>query len=206
MAPGSLRQLRVLLADGRPEHLAHISSVVTRLGHSVIGTVTDVASVAVQTETEPADVAIVAFDESGNHALKLISTIVRESVCPVIVVLPVEDTTFVREAAKRGVFAYITDGEASDDQFESAIDVVLHRFGEYHDLQGAFGRRAITERAKGILMERHQIDEEAAFNLLRDEARSHSRKLIDVAQALLDAHRLLPRQRAEDQSGLPSGG
>jgi AmiR/NasT family two-component response regulator len=69
---------------------------------------------------------------------------------------------------------------------------VLRRFAEYHDLEGAFGRRAITERAKGILMERHSIEERAAFELLRNDARSTNRKLVDVASAVVDGHRLLP--------------
>jgi AmiR/NasT family two-component response regulator len=71
---------------------------------------------------------------------------------------------------------------------------VLRRFAEYHELEGAFGRRAITERAKGILMERHSIEERAAFELLRDHARSTSRKLVDVASAVVDGHGLLPKQ------------
>jgi len=76
---------------------------------------------------------------------------------------------------------------------------VLRRFSEYHDLEGAFGRRAITERAKGILMkgilmERHSIDEPAAFEVLREHARSTNRKLVDVASAVVDGHRLLPKQ------------
>jgi response regulator NasT len=70
----------------------------------------------------------------------------------------------------------------------------LRRFTEYHDLEGAFGRRAVTERAKGILMERHSIDEPAAFELLREHARTTNRKLVDVAFAVADAHRLLPKQ------------
>jgi response regulator NasT len=115
----------------------------------------------------------------------------------VIAVLLVEDPAFVYEAAKRGVFAYITNGEASDDEFDSAIDVVLHRFAEYHDLEGAFGRRAITERAKGILMERHSIDEQQAFQMLRNHARKTGRKLVDVAQTVLDARELLPAQTNE---------
>jgi AmiR/NasT family two-component response regulator len=96
------------------------------------------------------------------------------------------------------VFAYLTDGEAQHDQFESAIDVVLARFAEYHDLQGAFGRRALTERAKGILMERHAIDEGAAFAMLRDQSRNNGQKLIDLAQSVLDAHSMLPN-RSEDR-------
>jgi hypothetical protein len=65
----------------------------------------------------------------------------------------------------------------------------LRRFSEYHDLEGAFGRRAVTERAKGILTERHSIDEPAAFEMLREHARSTNRKLVDVASAVVDGHR-----------------
>ena len=170
----------------------------------MIAKVTDIVAVATLSEREAVEVAIVALDDSGEHALALISNIVGESACPVIVVLHVEDPAFVRQAAKRGVFAYLTDGDASDDQFESAIDVVLHRFAEYLDLQGAFGRRAVTECAKGILMERHQIGEEAAFNMLRDGSRKGSRKLVDVAHAVLDAHALLPSARGDTRPLEPS--
>jgi response regulator NasT len=97
----------------------------------------------------------------------------------------------VREASKRGVFAYMTD---ADEHWQNSIDIVLRRFAEYHDLEGAFGRRAVTERAKGILMERHSVDEADAFAMLRDDARANNRKLIDVANAVVDGHRLLPKQ------------
>jgi AmiR/NasT family two-component response regulator len=65
---------------------------------------------------------------------------------------------------------------------------------ECHALEGAFGRRAITERAKGILMERHGIDEETAFNMLRDQARRTHRKLVDLAEAVVTGQPVLPSQ------------
>jgi response regulator NasT len=71
---------------------------------------------------------------------------------------------------------------------------VLHRFAEFHALKGAFGRRALIERAKGILMERHAINEESAFEMLRDHSRVDNRKLIDLATAVVDGHRMLPRE------------
>ncbi len=107
----------------------------------------------------------------------------HEAACPVIALIHAPDPDFVREASKRGVFAYVTDAEAKD--WQSSIDIVLRRFTEYHDLEGAFGRRAVTERAKGILMERHSVDEPAAFELLREHARSTNRKLVDVASAVV---------------------
>jgi response regulator NasT len=110
----------------------------------------------------------------------------------VIALIHAPDPEFVKEASKRGVFAYITDASAKD--WQSSIDIVLRRFAEYHDLEGAFGRRALTERAKGILMERHSIDESSAFELLRKHARATNRKLVDVASAVVDGHRLLPKE------------
>ena len=71
---------------------------------------------------------------------------------------------------------------------------MLRRFAEYQQLEGAFGRRAVTERATGILMERHSIDEVAAFEMLRERSRSDNRKLIDLAAAVVDGHRLLPKR------------
>jgi AmiR/NasT family two-component response regulator len=109
----------------------------------------------------------------------------------VIALLHAPDPAFVKEASKRGVFAHISDDDVED--WQSSIDIVLRRFAEYHDLEGAFGRRALTERAKGILMERHSIDEAGAVEMLRNQSRVGNRKLIDLAAAVVDGHRLLPQ-------------
>jgi response regulator NasT len=58
----------------------------------------------------------------------------------------------------------------------------------------------VTERAKGILMERHGLDERQAFELLRDHSRRTGRKLVDIAAAVVDSHLVLPA-RASQQGG-----
>jgi response regulator NasT len=183
--------LRVLIANERRDRLALVAPIVAALGHEVIAREIEVNDVGAVTARERPDVALVGLGESSDHALTLIEKIVRESACPVIVLLHAPDPGFVKEASKRGVFAYITDADAMD--WQSSIDIVLRRFAEYHDLEGAFGRRAVTERAKGILMERHAVDEQAAFTMLRDHSRSVNRRLVDVASAVVDGHALLPK-------------
>jgi AmiR/NasT family two-component response regulator len=183
--------LRVLIANERRDRLALVAPIVAALGHEVIAREVEVNDVGAVTARERPDVALVGLGESSDHALTLIEKIVRESACPVIVLLHAPDPDFVKEASKRGVFAYITDADAMD--WQSSIDIVLRRFAEYHDLEGAFGRRAVTERAKGILMERHAVDEQAAFTMLRDHSRSVNRRLVDVAAAVVDGHALLPK-------------
>jgi AmiR/NasT family two-component response regulator len=184
--------LRVLIANERRDRLALVAAIVVALGHEVIAREIDVADVGMVTARERPDVALVGLGESSGHALDLIDRIVREAACPVIALIHARDPEFVKEASKRGVFAYISDADADD--WQSSIDIVLRRFAEYHDLESAFGRRAVIERAKGILMERHGIDEPSAFEMLRGSSRNDNRKLVDVATAVVDGHRLLPKQ------------
>jgi response regulator NasT len=195
--------LRVLIANERRDRLELLAQVVTGLGHEVIAREIDVTAVGAVTARERPDVALVGLGLSSQHALELIEQIVHESSCPVIALLSAEDPAYVREAAKRGVFAYLVD--TTPDELQSAIDVTLQRFTEYHNLQGAFGRRAVIEQAKGILMARHAIDAERAFGMLRDHSQHNGHKVADVAAAIVDSHLLLLPPIPKPESAGPPG-
>jgi response regulator NasT len=192
MTPEGPEPLRVLIANERKERLQATTGLVAAMGHHVIGRSLEVSEVVAATAEVMPDVALVGLGESSQHALDLISQIVQEAACPVIAILESQDPEFVNEAAKRGIFAYVTDGDR--EELQSAVDIVLRRFAEYHRLEGALGRRALTERAKGILMERYAIDEQEAFELLRTHSRRTGRKLLDVAEAITTTHVLLGRE------------
>lgn len=189
MTENENEHLRVLIANERRDRLALLAQVVTDLGHEVIAREIDVREVAAVTAREQPDVALVGLGVSSDHALDLISEIVREAACPVIALLSAKDPAYVREAAKRGVFAYIVD--STPEELQSALDITLKRFTEYHNLQGAFGRRAVIEQAKGILMARHVINANRAFELLREHSQHNGSKLADVATAIVNSHELL---------------
>lgn len=203
MTENDLRHLRVLIANERRDRLELLARVVTSLGHEVIAREVDVASIGAVTAREQPDVALVGLGLSSQHALELIEQIVHESSCPVIALLSAQDPAYVREAAKRGVFAYLID--TTPDELQSAIDVTLQRFSEYHNLQGAFGRRAAIEQAKGILMAQRAIDADTAYAMLRDQSQHTGRKLAELATAIIDSHLLLlpaapqPPQAAEPE-------
>lgn len=184
-----LQHLRVLIANQRPERLELVTKLVEALGHQVIARQLEVREVGEVTRRQRPDVALVGLGESSQHALELIGKIVHEAACPVIALLETADKAFVNEAAKRGIFAYLTDTDP--DQLQSALDIVLRRFAEYHNLEGAFARRAMIERAKGILMAIHGLDEQRAFEMLRSHSQQNGRKLIDLAEAVVESHRLL---------------
>jgi AmiR/NasT family two-component response regulator len=195
MTPHQPSALRVLIADGEGARLREVTETVASLGHEVIAHEAGLAEVGPATARMKPDVAVVIVGESTDYSLRMIDRIVREAACPVVAVLAVQDQEFIKEAARRGIFASVRH-EGDSGELQSSIDIVLQRFAEFHNLEGAFGRRALLERAKGILMERHSIDEHAAFELLRAEARRASRKIGDVAEAVLSAHALLPGSRS----------
>ena len=189
MAENGIEHLRVLIANERRDRLELLAQVVAGLGHEVIAREIDVKEVGPVTAKEHPDVALVGLGLSSEHALELIGEIVREASCPVIALLAARDPAYVHEA--RETRRLRLHHRRNPRRAESSIDITLQRFAEYHSLQGAFGRRALIEQAKGILMARHAIDPDRAFELLRDHSQHNGRKLIDVAQAIVDSHLLL---------------
>ncbi len=204
MTSDEFRHLRVLIANEKRERLELLAQVVAGLGHEVIAREIHVKEVGAVTARERPDVALVGLGLHSEHALDLITEIVREASCPVIALLSANDPAYVHEAAKRGVFAYIVDG--SSEELQSAIDITLQRFAEYHSLRGAFGRRATIEQAKGILMATHSVDADRAFDMLRGHSQNNGHKLHDVAQAIVDSHLLLLTPAAQRATlAKPSG-
>lgn len=189
MSESDAHRLRVLIANERRDRLELLARVVAGLGHEVVAREIEVSEVGAVTAREHPDVALVGLGTSSEHALELIGEIVHEAACPVIALLPDRDPNYVREAARRGIFAYIVD--STPEELQSAIEITLQRFAEYHSLQGAFGRRALIEQAKGILMNRNAVDADTAFGLLRDHSQHSGQKLSDIAAAIVNTHLVL---------------
>jgi AmiR/NasT family two-component response regulator len=184
-------RLQVLIANERAETLAAITKIVDGLGHEIVARGVDVAEVGALSRREQADVALVGLGLNGAHALELISSIVKEAACPVIALLDNPDPDYVDEAAKRGIFAFVIM-DADPSELQNALEITLRRFAEFSNLQGAFGRRAIIEQAKGILMARNGIDADEAFALLKSHSQQTGKRLVEVAEAITETHRLLP--------------
>jgi len=67
-------------------------------------------------------------------------------------------------------------------------------------LQTALNSRVLIEQAKGVLAERLHVDVADAFTLLRNGARSHNRRLSELAQAIIDGSEQVPGATAATRS------
>jgi AmiR/NasT family two-component response regulator len=198
MSASEVQCRRVLIAHDRHARIDLLADVVAKLGHDVVVRQLEAADVADVIARERPEVVLIGFGSSSEGALELVSVFVHDASCPVIALLPDHDPDLIRATARSGVFACVVHDDAPE--LEGAIDVAVERFAEYHRLEDAFGRRAVIEQAKGILMERHAIDEAAAFMMLREHSQNGGRKLIDVAEGVVKSHQLLGAPAETPQS------
>ena len=194
---GSHVRLRVLAADEDRRALEGLASKLGELGHEVVSFAIRVDEAGEKIAAEDPDLAMVKVSGDDEHALALITEIAEYARGPVIALLEEENPDFVAAAADRGIFAYVRP--VSPETLQGAVEIAIRRHAEterleekVEQLETALARRGRIERAKGILMERHGVDERAAFELLREHARSHNRKVVDVAGSVEEGHALLP--------------
>jgi AmiR/NasT family two-component response regulator len=146
---------------------------------------------------EEPDLSVVAVDDDDEHALDLIEEINEYADGPIIALLGEHQPQFVGAAAERGIDAFARPRFL--EEVQGAIELAVRRHADtarlteqVEQLASALERRGAIERAKGIIMERHGVDERQAFELLRQQARRSNRRVIDLAHAVADGHALLP--------------
>jgi AmiR/NasT family two-component response regulator len=196
--PTRHRQLKVLLADEDEGALRVTAALVRELGHEVAEMAIGAQAAADTIARDDPDVSLVVVSDDDDFALTLIEEIAEFARGPVIAILEHEDPGFVAAAAERGVDAYSRFGDPTSIQ--AALELAVRRHAERQELieqvnrlETALERRALIERAKGILMERHNVDDRKAFDRLRDHARSRNRTVVDVAASVTEGHALLPK-------------
>jgi AmiR/NasT family two-component response regulator len=174
--------LEVLLVHDGHDAWSVVEEILERLGHDVM-TLPDTREPDIVVNVARSNAAIPFMPERKN--------------CPVVSFLPDAPARVLRSAAYAGVVVHVLGGDRG--AWPKVIEVALRPFAAVHELEGALHRRAIIERAKGVLMERHAIRDGDAFELLRGEARGTNRRVVDVAASVLDGYLLLRRTELEEQ-------
>ena len=188
--------LAVVVADDRPETLEVAVRLVEAAGHRVLAHESDLARVVEAIRRHQAQLAVIAVHENTEHVLALVERINATAGCPTVLLFDDEDAQLVRDALDRGMDAYA--GRTTAAALDSAIALARQRFAELEahgrhvrDLEAGAERRALIERAKGVIMERHDVDERWAYDLLRGHARDTRTSLAEVADAVVRARALL---------------
>ena len=143
------------------------------------------------------DLIIVDSESEARDALEHVVLATRDERRPIVMFTNDEDTTHVKDAVAAGVCAYIVAGLAPQ-RIRPILDVATARFAHEQALRSQLAdartelqdRKAI-DRAKGLLMQRQGLSEQAAYEKLRTTAMDKGLKLGEVARRMLDMVDLL---------------
>ena len=150
------------------------------------------------------DMIIVDAESEARDALEHVVMATRDARRPIVMFTNDNDTSHVKDAVAAGVSAYIVAG-LSSERIRPILDVAMARFQheqalrqelnatktELGELSAELKDRKVIDRAKGLLMQRQGLSEQAAFEKMRKSAMNNNLKLAEVAQRMLDMMDLL---------------
>jgi response regulator NasT len=148
------------------------------------------------TQLQP-DIVIVDAESDARDALEHVVMATRDAPRPIVMLTNDDDTAHVRAAVAAGVSAYVVAGLAPE-RIRPILDVAMARFQyeqslrrELAEARSELHDRKVIDRAKGLLMQRQGLTEQAAWQRLRKTAMDKGLKVAEVAQRILDVADLL---------------
>jgi two-component system, response regulator / RNA-binding antiterminator len=142
------------------------------------------------------DVIVIDIQNPGRDMLENLFQLSRAVQRPIAMFVDRSDKAMMEAAIDAGVSAYVVNGLA-EERVKPILDMAISRFNAYSrmarelaEAKSELENRKIIERAKGLLMTSRQLDEAAAYSLLRTTAMNQNRTIADLAQSLVMAAEL----------------
>lgn len=195
MTPASATAARVLVVDDELAARESLSELLTTLGHDVIDAVADAATAEVRAKELRPDAILMDVLLPGANGIEAAQAISRALPGTAIVLISGDETIRLTdaEADASGAVAFLTK-PVPPRVLDSAIRLAVARATalrqarqEAADLKQMLEDRKLIERAKGILMRRTGCSEPEAYRILQRSSQDRSKKMVDIARAVLDA-------------------
>jgi response regulator NasT len=184
--------MKVLLADDDAERACAVARILAadtgltvsrlQLGESLADAVASLAP----------DVVLVDMARPDRDALDGIRQVAAMNTRPVVLFVDEDDPSFMEEAINAGVSSYNAIGMPPPDVkpiLRAAVALFRRHQQAQDNLKHAEGRlqeRAVIDRAKALLIKQRRVSEPDAYKWLRRTAMSSARRIIDVANELIE--------------------
>lgn len=184
--------LRVMLVDDSQKDVSLLKEGLEAAGYEVVEVSTTAAVLPDRVAAARPDVIIIDSDSPTRDTLEQLAFVNAKQPRPMVLFTEDRDNRTIQAALKAGVSAYVVAG-MQPERLQPILDVAVARFAqerelreELKDAQGRLVERKLVEKAKGILMRDKGVTEEQAFGLMRKLAMDRNRRLVDVAQQIID--------------------
>lgn len=190
---------RVVIAEDEAIIRLDLKEILESEGFDIVGeTGRGDEAVDLVDRTDP-DLAILDIKMPGIDGIEAARRITSQHRVPVLILTAFSQRNLIEEARDAGVAAYLVK-PFQRGELIPAIEVALARFEEYRaieeeharltdevaSLEGKLETRRLVDRAKGVLMDRHDMPEAEAFSFIQRTAMTRRAPMRDVAQQILD--------------------
>jgi len=183
--------IRIVLAEDEAIIRLDLRESLQEEGYEVVGDVgRGDKAVEMVDELRP-DVAIFDIKMPGMSGLEAAKIVSDKKICPVVMLTAFSQREIIEQARDAGALAYLVKPFQKTD-LVPAIELAIARFAELKSLSGevaALGAqleiRKLVDRAKGVLIDKHQMSESDAFSFIQSMAMSQRMKMGDIAEQII---------------------
>lgn len=188
-----LSKLKIVIADNESIIRMDLKEMLQEAGHEVVGECFNGLQAVECTKKLKPDLVIMDIkmpEMDGITAAKIIS---ESKIVPVILLTAFSQQHIVEKAKKSGVLAYLVKPVTAHNLFP-AMEIALSRFNEIKELEAelntmkdSLAMRKLLDRAKGILMDTHNLSENEAYRRIQKYSMAKRKTIKEVAQLIIDA-------------------
>ncbi|HEY5601548.1 MAG TPA: ANTAR domain-containing protein [Gammaproteobacteria bacterium] len=188
---------KVLLVDVTNKPDESVKRALLELGYEVSGNLRNMTAIESHLKLDKHIQYVVVNMTTPNDAyFTALANVINSHAVPVVVFTGSSTRVFTEKAAAIGLSAYIVSGFVPE-RVKHIMDLAKARFHEVHAIKSelekaraSLAERKVIEKAKGILMRRRTMDEEAAFQMMRKMAMDKNQKLAEIAKNIINADTL----------------
>ncbi len=186
-----MSSFRVLIADDDPIIRLDLKQMLENLGYEVVGEAGDGKQAVEAAREHKPDICILDVKMPVMDGIEAVSIITEEGIAPTILLTAYSDRELVDRAKDAGVFAYLVKPFKPSD-LPPAIEVARSRFEqnaelgkEITNLNEKLEARKLVDRAKGILMAEHNINEAESYRRIQIQSMNLRKSMREVAEAII---------------------
>ena len=145
------------------------------------------------------DIVLIDLGNPSRDVLEEYFAVSRALARPIAMFVDESDDDAIAASIDAGVSAYVVDGLAAN-RIRPLLDLAVKRFNAFARLQselaeakGKLAEREMIDKAKRILMDSRRLSEPEAYGEMRRKAMQSSKRIADIAEALVTAHELLDK-------------
>jgi response regulator NasT len=183
--------VKILIADDEPIIRLDLRQVLETLGYEVIGEAGDGKQAVEHARELKPDICILDVKMPIMDGIEAVDIITDENIAPTILLTAYSDKELIDRAKAAGVFAYLVKPFKPSD-LAPTIEVARARFEqnvilgkEVSSLNERLEARKSIDRAKGILMDSHQLNEAEAYRRIQIQSMNLRKTMKEVADAII---------------------